>query len=212
MKGYTILFIWTIILFLGCNENVKRETDIVPEVEVSDNPISEETPVYTNYYIEDITSFVEKGTLASIFPQAKIESERMDNVKVVWLNRGQKNEVCIEFQPQDSTKVYRVTVEGRENVFSSKTGIKPGMTIDELNSINGKEVDFFGFGWDFGGAAKFNNGSLDNKNLFVFFKTDKKYGDKFIGDNVHTFKEAKDANLDLFVNRIIFEPTKSNHK
>lgn len=215
MKRIAILYLSGLALLFSCNET-KKDTTEVPQEEDTSVQIPTEATAEADYYLERIPEIAEKGELAKEFPKAKIETdiqsinEGMDKVKVIWLNRGQTDEVRIDFNPKDSSKVYRVSVEGKKSKFSSKTGIKLGMTIDEVNSINRKPVDFFGFGWDFGGAAKFNNGDLENKNLFVYFKTDKKYGKEFMGDAPHTFEEAKAENLELYVNKIIFESSKSN--
>lgn len=216
MRRIVILFLSACVLLIGCNETKKDTIEVMTQEENASDQIPTETTVETDYYLERIPDIAEKGNLAKEFPQAKIETdmqsinEGMDSVKMIWLNRGQTDEVRIDFNPQDSSKVFRVTIEGKENKFISKTGIKLGMTIEEVNSINRKPVDFYGFGWDYGGAAKFNNGDLENKNLFVYFKTDKKYGREFMGDSPHTFEEAKAANLELYVNKIIFESSKSN--
>lgn len=210
-----ILSFLMIVVFWGCEERMKRVTIPTEEVETIEKP-SLEPPKPEVFTVEDIAEIANKGSLESTFLEGKIEkevisvNEGMDHVKVIWLNRGEKDEVRIDFRPKDSTKVSRVSVEGRENKFGSRTGVKPGMSIDEVNSTNRKPVDFFGFNWDFAGVVKFNEGRLENKGLFVFFKTDKKYGKRFMGDTPHTFEEAKEANLELYVNKIVYEPAKSN--
>lgn len=215
MKQIAILYLSVLALLFSCNETKKGTTE-VPQEEDTSVQIPTEATAEADYYLERIPEIAEKGELTKEFPKTKIETdiqsinEGKDKVKVIWLNRGQIDEVRIDFNPKDPSKVYRVSIEGKENRFVSKTGLQLGMTFEEVNSINQKPVDFFGFGWDFGGAIKFNNGGLENKNLFVYFKTDKKYGKEFMGDSPHTFEEAKVANLELYVNKIIFESSKSN--
>ena len=215
MNCKSLLFFFGICLLFGCNDKMKKVTEPASEPESIENTTSEEVPKEKILTIEKIAEMANKGTLFAEFPDSEIKTEiasineGMDNVKVIWLNRGKKDEVRIDFQPKDSTKVFRVTVEGKENKYSSETGVKSGMTIDELNSANRKPVDFYGFGWDFGGAVKFNNGQLEAQKIRVYLKTDKKYGNQFLGDTPHTFEEAKAAKLELYVNKIIFEPSKS---
>lgn len=215
MKSISLLFFLSIFLFLGCNEKMKKET--IPATETENvKIIAEETPEKPNLTLEKIAESVNNGRLSAEFPDSEIKTEitpineGMDRVKVIWLNKSSKNEVRIDFQPKDSTKVFRVTVEGKENKFLSATGVKLGMTVDELNSLNRKPIDFYGFGWDFGGAVKFNNGQLENEKIRVYLKTDKEFGSQFMGDTPHTFEEAKAAKLGLYVTKIIFEPSKTN--
>ncbi|WP_290253239.1 hypothetical protein [Aequorivita aurantiaca] len=194
---------------------MKKITEPGSEVENVENETSEDLEKEEFPTIEKIAQLANSGHLSDEFSNSEIEmeiasiNEGMDRVKVIWLNRNTQNEVRIDFMPKDSTKVFRVAVEGKANKFHSETGVKLGMTIDELNSANRKPVDFYGFEWDFSGAVKFNNGQLENEKIRVYVKTDKNYGNQFIGDTPHTFEEAKAAKLELYVHKIIFEPSKS---
>lgn len=215
MNLKTFLFFCGFSVILGCNDKMKKITEPATNVENGKTIFSEEDEKEQPPTIEKIAQLANNGRLSEEFSSSEIEkeiasiNEGMDSVKVVWLHRNSKNEVRIDYQPKDSTKVFRVTVEGKENKFQSETGVKLGMTIDELNSINHKPIDFYGFEWDFGGAVKFNDGQLENKKLRIYLKTDKKYGTQFIGDTPHTFEEAKSAKMELYVDKIIFEPSKS---
>ena len=43
-----------------------------------------------------------------------------------------------------------------------KTGLRIGTTLEELIEINGAPIDFYGFGWDYGGnVINLNEGTLD---------------------------------------------------
>ena len=204
MKPNPMLFFVAVFFFMGCDEKMKKETIPASETQNVENS-AEETPVEQAPTLEKIAELANNGTLSTEFPNSEIKTEittineGMDNVKVIWLHKETKNEVRIDFRPKDTTKVFRVTIEGKENKFHSETGVKPGMTVDELNSLNRKPIDFYGFGWDFGGSVKFNNGQLENEKIRVYLKTDKKYGSQFIGDTPHTFEEAKAVKLELYV-------------
>ena len=211
-----LLFSFGICLFLGCNDTMKKTTEPGSGVENVENIPSEETSKEETPTLEKIAELANNGNLSAEFSTSEMQreiasiNEGMDSVKVIWLNRNSTNEVRIDFRPSDSSKVFRITVEGKESKFHSETGVKLGMTIDELNSTNRKPVDFYGFGWDFAGAVKFNNGQLEGQKLRIYLKTDKKYGNQFMGDTPHTFEEAKAAKLELYVGKILFEPSKSS--
>ncbi len=216
MNYKAFLIFSMVLLFWSCDEKMKRIIEPGENLESEEKQISQELPVEETLTIERIVELINNGELESRFSQEVIESETlpinegMDHSKVTWINRGHKDEVRIDFRPKDSTKVFRVTVKGPENIIGSKTGVKSGMSIDQVNSINRKPVDFYGFNWDFSGVAKFNDGALESQNLFVYFKTDKKVAKRFIGDTTHTFEEAKEAKLNLYVNKIIYSPEKNN--
>lgn len=216
MKRNAFLIFSTIFLFWSCEDKMKRVIEPGEKVETVEKKSVEEPPKEEVLTIEKIAEMANQGNLESTFSKANIERENlminegMDTAKVVWINRGSNNEVRIDFRPKDSTKVFRVTARGRENKLISQTGVKMGMSIDQVNSLNRKPVDFYGFNWDFGGAAKFNDGTLEDKNIFVYFKTDKKVGKQFVGDVPHSFEEAKQAKLDLYVNKLVYAPAKNN--
>jgi|SRR5690554_1454553 len=216
MKRSAFLIFLVISLFWSCDEKMKRVVEPGVKTKTTEQQTIEETPKKEIVTLEEIAQWANRDSLESIYSKKNIESkarlinEGMDKAKVIWINRNEKDEIQIDFRPKDSTKVFRITVKGRENSFESKTGIKLGMSIDQVNSINRKPVDFYGFNWDFGGAAIFNDGFLEDKNIMVYFTTDKKIGKRFVGDASHSFEEAKVANLNLYVNKIVFTPSKNN--
>lgn len=214
MKREVIFILFTIFIFTSCKEKIKRVIEPGQNIESEQKETLEKPEKTEVMTLERIAEIANNGELQSHFQEMESENqminEGMDKVKVIWINRGKKDEIRIDFRPTDSLKVFRVTARGRENPIASKTGLKPGMSIDQVNSLNRKPVDFFGFNWDFGGVAKFNDGVLENKHVLVYFKTDKKVGKQFIGDEPHSFEEAKQANLDLYVNKIVYAPTKNN--
>lgn len=212
MKRFVFLFFSVVVIFWSCEEKIKKVTIPAEKTPpVQQPPVSSE-PTQKKWTVEEIAEIASNGNLETAFSKDVIEredariNEGMDKVKVIWLNRGGNREVRIDFRPQDSIKVYRVTVEGKENQLSSKTGVELGMSLEALNAINRKPVDFYGFDWDFGGGVVFNNGALDGHNLHVYLKTDKEYGKRFMGDTQHSFEEAKQANLNLYVNKIVLMP------
>ena len=213
-KSWVLLFLFMGILF-GCDTNMKKVT-IPGEKTVSRKDTLSEAPQPENPTLERIAELAAKGELHSIFSEEEILRERslinegMDSTAVVWVHGKGRNGVRIDFKPNSDKTVLRVTAVGKENPYFSQTGVKLGMSIDQVNSLNRKPVDFYGFNWDFGGAALFNDGFLDDKNIFVYFKTDKKVGKQFIGDSPHSFEEAKVAKLDLYVNKLVYVPAKND--
>ena len=209
MKRYAILFFSVVMIFWGCEEKMIRIIELGGQLESEEEQFIEEQPIEEVLTIEKIVDLANKGTLDSALSKAAIERdttwtpEGINHAKVIWLNKGEKDEVQINFKPNDSTKVFRVTVKGRENKLRSLTGVRTGLSIDQVNSLNRKPVDFYGFNWDFGGMAIFNDGALEESHLYIYFKTDKKVAKHFIGDTPHSFEATKKAKRDLYVNKII---------
>ena len=56
--------------------------------------------------------------------------------------------------------------------WKSKTGIKIGTTLNELVDLNGKDFNFYGLGWDYGGELiSWNKGKLENAKITVTLGT-----------------------------------------
>ncbi len=79
------------------------------------------------------------------------------------LFEGTDRELEISWQPDNESKkiVFDVSIVGKAWKFEN--GLKAGMTIEEVEKINGKPFKVNGFGWDYGGFAEFEGGKLDAK-------------------------------------------------
>jgi hypothetical protein len=64
-------------------------------------------------------------------------------------------------------------------------GIRPGTSIAELNRINGRSFDFFGFGWDYGGfiTQNWSDGALSAmRGLSLRLMTNQQLTREYSGD------------------------------
>jgi hypothetical protein len=95
-----------------------------------------------------------------------------------YLDKGTANEVQFLWE-DDATRgeatsvaVNAMHIDNPADIFSSKwetsTGIKLGMTTDELEKKNGKSFIFSGFGWDYGGGVNdWREGNLDKAGIGI---------------------------------------------
>ncbi|MDZ4289847.1 MAG: hypothetical protein U0984_17920 [Prosthecobacter sp.] len=75
---------------------------------------------------------------------------------------GTDRELEIMFNPESNKKeISDIVVVGKAWKFGN--GLKSGLTIIELEKINGKTFTVNGFGWDYGGFANFEGGKLAAK-------------------------------------------------
>jgi hypothetical protein len=95
-----------------------------------------------------------------------------------YLDKGTNDEVEILWKdslhrsgPASISVHAKYNPEGNYNYackWSSKTGVKLGMTTDELEKLNQKTFSFSGFGWDYGGGVMgWNNGKLEDSHVGV---------------------------------------------
>ena len=76
--------------------------------------------------------------------------------------------------------------------------------FDELTKINGKEVKFYGFGWDYSGAVDWNGGKLEDSNIRVFLNPEGEVADKFYGDRMIDASPEEIEALNLKVSTIMY--------
>lgn len=75
---------------------------------------------------------------------------------------GTDRELEIMFNPEGAKKeIWDIVVVGKAWKFAN--GLKLGLTMTEIEKINGKPFSISGFGWDYGGYANFEGGTLEGK-------------------------------------------------
>lgn len=65
--------------------------------------------------------------------------------------QGTDNELEIIWGEQGTPSLIRFTKPGAE--WEAPNGLKAGLSLQELEGLNMRPFQFFGFGWDFGGAV-----------------------------------------------------------
>jgi hypothetical protein len=112
------------------------------------------------------------------------------------------NELIVEWQSDfEYKKLSRIRIERENAQWETEEGIKIGTTLDELIEINGKDFNFYGFDWDYGGTTnEWEDGNV-NSQLTVFLDTKKPEGapSELAGDGLFSSShpKAKDAQLEV---------------
>ncbi|WBL25477.1 hypothetical protein [Zunongwangia sp. HGR-M22] len=114
-----------------------------------------------------------------------------------------ENEILITWKDESKTSIFDINYS-EEGKWSSARGIKIGTTYDELTKINGKEVKFYGFGWDYSGAVDWNGGKLEDSNIRVFLNPEGEIADKFYGDRMIEATPEEIEALNLKVSTIMY--------
>ncbi|MGM0933758.1 MAG: hypothetical protein ACQEWD_09975 [Bacteroidota bacterium] len=112
------------------------------------------------------------------------------------------NELHVTWKDKSRTEIHdiRFDVDGQ---WKSDEGIQIGTTYEELNRLNGKDISFYGFGWDYSGAVMWNDGKLENSGLRVFLGPQNEPGNDFYGDRLIEASPEEIEALDLRVETIM---------
>ena len=116
---------------------------------------------------------------------------------------GTKDEILITWKDDSKTSIFDIHYS-EDGKWNSTKGIKIGTTYDELTKINGKEVKFYGFGWDYSGAVDWNGGKLEDSNIRVFLNPEGEIADKFYGDRMIDATPEEIEALNLKVSTIMY--------
>ena len=143
---------------------------------------------YTDANIKEDTGMFEEGTEER--PYTTLYEGTPDEIQITWAN-------------DERTKIndIRFSEEGK---WKSKSGLKIGASYEELNRLNGKEISFYGFGWDYSGAVEWNEGKLDNSNIFVFLEA-QNIPAKFYGDSIIEPSPEEITLMNLKVGTILYK-------
>ena len=107
------------------------------------------------------------------------EGEEIDGAK---LFADTDRELEIVWDPDNDKKqvVFDIRVMGKDWKFDN--GLKSGMTVEEIEKINGKPFKIAGFEWDYGGYANFEGGKLAGKVSIRFSPTTENVPEYLMGD------------------------------
>lgn len=109
------------------------------------------------------------GPEGSTFPGAKLFEGTERELEIVW-------------DPENEAKkiVFDVRIIG--TAWKFENGLKAGMTIEEVEKINGRPFKIAGFSWDYGGYANFEGGKLEGKVSIRFNPSTEEIPDYLQGD------------------------------
>lgn len=107
------------------------------------------------------------------------------------LFEGTERELEIVWDPEkEKTKVvFDIRIIGKAWKFEN--GLKSGMTVEEVEKINGKPFQIAGFSWDYGGYANFKSGKLDAKVSIRFSPSSDEVPDYLQGDKQLSSSDKK---------------------
>ena len=160
------------------------------------------------FVIEDLIQLTSTD-IKNRYPDANIEEdvgmfdEGTDERPYTILFPDTQDELHITWDDSEKTRTHDIRFsEGGK--WKSNSGIKVGTTYKELNQLNGKEISFYGFGWDYSGAVAWNDGKFENSNLFVFLEA-KEIPGKFYADHIVKATPEEIALMDMKVKTIMYK-------
>jgi hypothetical protein len=109
------------------------------------------------------------GAEGETIPGACLFADTDRELEVIWDPENEKKKV-----------VFDVHVIG--TAWKFENGLKVGMTLEEVEKINGKPFKISGFAWDYGGYANFEGGKLFGKVSLRFNPSTEEIPEYLMGD------------------------------
>jgi|APTNR8051073442_1049403.scaffolds.fasta_scaffold11030_2 hypothetical protein len=133
------------------------------------------------------------GPEGSTMPGARLFAGTERELEVVWDENGKT--------------VRLVRIMG--SAWTFENGLKAGMSVEEVEKINGKPFKIFGWGWDYGGSAIIEEGELSGKVMLSFDPGSDEIPDGLVGEvelsstdpKVRTLKPVVSSPITLFLGK-----------
>jgi len=109
------------------------------------------------------------GAEGEMIPGARLFADTDRELEVIWDPENEKKKV-----------VFDAHVIG--TAWKFENGLKVGMTLEEVEKINGKPFKISGFAWDYGGYANFEGGKLLGKVSLRFNPSTEEIPEYLMGD------------------------------
>lgn len=201
----TLFFLFLISFIYACDPST-------PDTPVVDNPTDpkpqetvDEWLCIPNVQVGKITPKSTEEDLIKAYGKARVirkqvgagEGEMIDATIIL---PGSKDELIIEWQEDFLyQRPSRIRIEKEGSQWHTSEDIRIGTTLDQLLAINGKDFNFYGFDWDYGGLANDWDGGKINKQLVVSLNPENPeavYPD-LLGEEIYstTLEKAREAKL-----------------
>ena len=179
MKRLLIFMTVGMILFiLSCN-NQKNENTVTENVEKQK---------YEVKYLEDFEQFENHDQMAEYFGEKNVIAmdwsleEGTEQYKVSILNPGYRHKIFVYWDQESGGytdfafveavySLYDIEWEETEDegeTYESRTGIYVGMSLADLEQLNGSPIGFYGLGWDFGGYVSDKDEKFSNYTIALY--------------------------------------------
>jgi hypothetical protein len=137
---------------------------------------------------------------------ARIPVGEGETVPGLILFKGTPSELLIRFKA-GTRKIELIEVAGKSNIWRTKKGIRIGSTAQQIEKLNGRAFNLFGFEWDYAGrSAGWRSGKI-SKAITVDFAPSQKLPHtltrKVIGDAKFSSRNKVIRRMKLTVHRML---------
>jgi len=153
---------------------------------VAAEPSAKDTTIVIGKRVGAITHGMTILGLRTLYGAKNVKAAQLDGPEGTTLDGirlfpGTDRELELIYNQEGDEKIVTdVVVVG--SAWTFECGLKVGMSIEEVERINGKPFKVAGFDWDYGGFANFEGGKLERGVSVRFYPTAEQVSEKLSGD------------------------------
>lgn len=177
---YFLFFLWSCGSENEENNTETQEDTISENTEdkVTSKEIPTENPniIKNVQYLDDLLQYDSEAELIEALGKENVTRgleyapEGLGEYPVTKISEGTPAEITITWKDEENfTELSSIYMRGdTENGWKTKSGLYLGMPVSEIVALNGTDITFSGFAWDYAGFVNFQEGNLaDESNTFI---------------------------------------------
>ncbi len=183
-----------VLLFNACNSDSEKKTQTtsvdsaVVDTRVTDS--AQNNLLITNETFGNINNKTDFGQLQKLFGEKNVidemeyGAEGLDSFMVTRIFAHTSKEITIGWKQKKFHKaISYVESVAKGSPYYTTDSLAIGNTLEKLLKVNGKKINFYGTGWDYGGTiTSYNKGKLDDTPLYFQLTDMEGMTEKLMGD------------------------------
>jgi hypothetical protein len=196
-----LIFVCFIISFTSCKQKEKKETTVENEKPA----IKIDSLLITDTSWGFINSKLNFSDLKVIYGEDNVKDERIcspeciDTIDVTKIYPGTSKEIIVYWKDSAYHKTIGMLLCYADSAaYHTSAGLKIGSSLKDILQLNGKKINFAGFGWDYGGYLhSYNNGTMEKSPISFRLDLMDDSGTELLGDlELNTDMPAVQKKLD----------------
>lgn len=166
-KKLTVVAIFIGSILVSCSDNpaTEKETEKHDPCLEDVLEIQSEKDLITKYGQESVSYDTIWGAEGFYTMGTLLRTDEQSHVEIMWLDSAKRLGMVSATLVSDEDYYAEKIDAGK---WKSCTGVALGMSLADVEAINGKPFQFSGFGWDYGGGIiSWQGGKLDNRGFTI---------------------------------------------
>jgi len=196
MRFITVLMLGICLFFVSCSSNSKKQETSVENKTDSINGDNSKTVLLPNEFLitgkkfSKIDSSVDYSQLQKLYGAGNVTDtidfgpEGSDTMHITKIFSNTPREITVYWKLNKfHQQISAAECYGENAPYYTSDSLKVGSSLLQLLKANGKKIDFYGAGWDYGGLiTSYNQGKFESSAIFFQLSDKPGMNPKLMGD------------------------------